>query len=149
MRRVIPALALTAAGFFFVWQYEPAAFTDAVAAPPPAVIQPQSSSPTTSSPTTQPSAGTTPTATVTTVQGSQETNPHGVVQVQVVFTGDKITDVQFLRLPSSGPSQEAAPILRQETLTAQSAQVDTVSGATQTSDSYVKSLQAAIDAKGA
>jgi uncharacterized protein with FMN-binding domain len=37
----------------------------------------------------------------------------------------------------------------QETLTAQSASVDTVSGATQTSESYIDSLQAAIDAKGA
>jgi uncharacterized protein with FMN-binding domain len=137
MRRVIPALALTAAGFFFVWQYEPGALTAAIAAPPPTVI---------SSQTTSPSTGT---STTTTVVGSPETNRYGVVQVQVVFTDGKITDVQFLQLPDSGPSQVAAPILRQETLTAQSAHVDTVSGATMTSDSYVTSLQAAIDAKGA
>ncbi len=145
MRRVIPAIVLSAIGFYFVWQYEPGADGDVVAQPPPAVI------PSTPAPATSSSPGTTstPTATTKTVQGSAERNPHGTVQVQVTFTGDKITGVQFLRLPDTGPSRMAAPQLVQETLQAQSAQVDTVSGATQTSDSYVKSLQAAIDAKGA
>ena len=40
----------------------------------------------------------------------------------------------------------ALPELRSETLTAQSAQIDTVSGATYTSDAYIRSLQSAIDA---
>ena len=40
----------------------------------------------------------------------------------------------------------ALPVLRQETLDAQSANIDTVSGATVTSDGYIESLQAALDA---
>jgi uncharacterized protein with FMN-binding domain len=40
----------------------------------------------------------------------------------------------------------ALPILRQETLTAQNAHINTVSGATITSDGYLESLQAALDA---
>ncbi|MEV4317854.1 FMN-binding protein [Actinocrispum sp. NPDC049592] len=147
MRRVIPAIVLSAIGFYFVWQYEPGAADDVVAQPPPTVI-PSTPAPTTSSSS---SSGTTstPVETTKTVQGSAERNPHGTVQVQVTFTGDKITGVRFLRLPDTGPSRMAGPLLVQETLREQSAQVDTVSGATQTSDSYVKSLQAAIDAKGA
>jgi uncharacterized protein with FMN-binding domain len=139
MRRAIPAIALTAAGFFFVWQYEPGTAADVVAQPP-VVIPP--------APTTG-GTGATTTETTKTVRGTAERNPHGTVQVEVTFTGDQITNVRFLRLPGTGPSRTAGPILVQETLQAQSAQVDTVSGATQTSDSYVKSLQAAIDAKGA
>ena len=77
-----------------------------------------------------------------------ETNRHGEVQVRVTFTDNRITAVQFLRLPRSGTSQQAAPALVAETLRAQSANIDTVSGATMTSESYIQSLQAAIDAKG-
>lgn len=51
---------------------------------------------------------------------------------------------------SSGRDQEinsqAVPILEHETLTAQSAHIDTVSGATYTSDGHRASLQAALDA---
>ncbi len=43
-------------------------------------------------------------------------------------------------------NSQAVPILNQETVQAQSAQIDTVSGATYTSDGYIKSLQSAIDA---
>jgi uncharacterized protein with FMN-binding domain len=144
MKRAIPAILLTAAGFFFVWRYQPGTatdVTDTVAAPPPTVIPslpPQASS----------SGGTTTTTKTKTVSGTPETNRYGTVQVEVVFTGEQITDVRFLRLPNTRPSRMARPILREETLRAQSAQVDTVSGATMTSESYVRSLQAAIDAKG-
>jgi uncharacterized protein with FMN-binding domain len=140
MRKAIPAIVLSAVGFVLVWQYQPETTSVAVALAPPVLP----------APTTESSSGGGTAAPVQTrtVAGSPETNPHGVVQVQVTFTGDQITDVQFLKLPNTGPSRQAAPILRQETLQAQSAQVDTVSGATQTSESYIDSLQAAIDAKG-
>jgi uncharacterized protein with FMN-binding domain len=77
--------------------------------------------------------------------------PYGDVQVKVVYSGRRITDVVTLHLTdSSGTSvaisDRAAPILRREALAAQSAQVDTVSGATYTSEGYRQSLQAALDA---
>jgi uncharacterized protein with FMN-binding domain len=76
----------------------------------------------------------------------------GPYQVQVVFTGNTITDVQLITEPDDRHSQriaeEAAPTLRQEVLQAQSAHIDTVSGATTTSAAYGRSLQAAIDGKG-
>jgi uncharacterized protein with FMN-binding domain len=83
--------------------------------------------------------------------GALVSTPYGDVQVKVVYSGRRITDVVALHLTdSSGTSvaisDQAAPILRREALAAQSAQVDTVSGATYTSEGYRQSLQAALDA---
>ncbi|MEP6639367.1 MAG: FMN-binding protein [Chloroflexota bacterium] len=85
-----------------------------------------------------------------TVQGSVVSTRYGDVQVQVTISGGAITDVAPLQLPSSdGRSQriasQAAPILRQEALTAQSAKIELLSGATYTSDAYARSLQSALD----
>ena len=74
---------------------------------------------------------------------------YGVVQVQVTMQNGAITDVQALQLPSGGHSGQvssyAAPQLRSEALAAQSAQINTVSGATYTSQGYMQSLQSALD----
>jgi uncharacterized protein with FMN-binding domain len=80
--------------------------------------------------------------------------PFGTVQVQVTFTNGKITDVQALQMPSfDRHSQEissyAAPQLRSEVLAAQSAQINSISGATYTSYGYAQSLQSALDQLGA
>lgn len=79
--------------------------------------------------------------------------PYGDVQVQVVVSGGKITDVVALQLTNDGGrsvqiSNYAAPILRSEALQAQSANVSSVSGATYTSDGYLNSLQSALDKAG-
>ncbi|WP_435837587.1 FMN-binding protein [Streptomyces chartreusis] len=73
----------------------------------------------------------------------------GPVQVEVTFAGDRITAVKMLQQPNHPQTTAAVPQLVAETLEAQSADVDTVSGATITSDGYKESLQAAIDAMGA
>ena len=85
-----------------------------------------------------------------TVVGDDVPNQFGDVQVQVTFSNGKITDVKALQLPfdrrrSAEISQYVEPVLRSETLQAQSAQIDLISGATYTSDSYAQSLQSAID----
>ena len=85
-----------------------------------------------------------------TVTGDDVPNQFGDVQVQVTFSGGKITDVKALQLPfdrrrSAEISQFVEPYLRSEALQAQSAQIDLISGATYTSDSYAQSLQSAID----
>jgi uncharacterized protein with FMN-binding domain len=81
--------------------------------------------------------------------GSLVQIPFGPVQVQVTMSGGQITDVKTLALPSGGRSGQiaayAAPQLRSEVLTAQSAQVNTISGATYTSQGYLQSLQSALD----
>ena len=76
--------------------------------------------------------------------------PFGTVQVQVTMQNGTITDVQALQLPNDqGHSAEisayAGPQLRSEALQVQSAQIDTISGATYTSYGYQQSLQSALD----
>ncbi|PBC95273.1 FMN-binding protein [Streptomyces sp. Ag82_O1-15] len=70
------------------------------------------------------------------------------MQVEVTFEGDKISSVRMLQQPNHPQTTAAVPKLIQKTLQAQSADIDSVSGATITSDGYVTSLQAALDAKG-
>jgi uncharacterized protein with FMN-binding domain len=74
---------------------------------------------------------------------------YGIVQVQVTFQNGAITDVQTVQMPGGGHSGQvssyAAPQLRSEALAAQSAQINTVSGATYTSSGYIQSLQSALD----
>ena len=75
----------------------------------------------------------------------------GPVQVAVTVSAGRITEVQVLAQPTGNPRSDdinarALPILRKATLKVQSADVDTVSGATVTSSGYRQSLQAAIDA---
>lgn len=86
-----------------------------------------------------------------TFQGTTAETQFGPVQVEIVVSGGKITDVKALQLTDQGGrsveiSNYAAPILRSEALSAQSSNIQSVSGATYTSDGYITSLQAAIDA---
>ncbi|MEU2614320.1 FMN-binding protein [Micromonospora sp. NPDC007271] len=86
-----------------------------------------------------------------TATGSVAQTRWGPVQVKITVSGGKITDVIAVRVPDGNRRDQeindyAVPILRQEALAAQSARIDTVSGATVTSDGYRESLQAAIDA---
>ena len=74
----------------------------------------------------------------------------GDVQVKVVVKSGRIVDIQtpvmpFDRARSQEISQEAAPLLHDEVVQAQSAQIDSLSGATYTSDAYAQSLQSALD----
>ncbi|MDQ6650944.1 MAG: FMN-binding protein [Actinomycetota bacterium] len=97
-------------------------------------------------------AGSTGTASGTgTVLGAVVSTRYGPVQVRVTESSGKITEVAAVQLPGGHQrsvqiNNAAAPILRREALAAQSAQIDTVSGATYTSDGYTESLQAALDA---
>jgi uncharacterized protein with FMN-binding domain len=80
--------------------------------------------------------------------GSAVQMPFGIVQVQVTLQNGTITDVQTIQLPGGGHTGEvssySAPRLRSEVLRAQSAQIDTISGATYTSEAYIQSLQSAL-----
>lgn len=92
-------------------------------------------------------------ATTSSYLGSAVTTRYGVVQVKVSVKAGRLTNVAFQQLTAfDGHSQEindaAAPQLLSETLSAQSAHIDTVSGATYTSDGYVQSLQSALDRAG-
>jgi uncharacterized protein with FMN-binding domain len=88
-----------------------------------------------------------------TVTGTVAQTQWGPVQVQLAVASGKITDVSVVQYPNgNGRDQEinsqALPVLIKETVTAQSAQIDMVSGATVTSNGYLESLQSAIDKAG-
>jgi uncharacterized protein with FMN-binding domain len=106
-----------------------------------------------SSPTASVAASRSPSGPTGTFAGTTDQTRYGPVQVEIIVKNGTITDVQALQLTNDSPrsasiSAQAAPILRQEALKAQSAKVDTVSGATYTSDGYTTSLQSAIDKAG-
>jgi uncharacterized protein with FMN-binding domain len=86
-----------------------------------------------------------------TYSGSVAQTRWGPVQVTITVADGKITDVAVPTYPNGNHRDQeinayALPVLTQETLSAQSADIDTVSGATVTSDGYKESLQAALDA---
>jgi uncharacterized protein with FMN-binding domain len=78
---------------------------------------------------------------------------YGPMQVQVTLAGTKITKATVLQRTNDGAESDeidgnAIPKLTSETLVAQSAHIDAVSGATYTSSGYVQSLQSALDQAG-
>jgi uncharacterized protein with FMN-binding domain len=86
----------------------------------------------------------------TVVTGSAASTRWGPVQVQLTVSAGKITDVQVVQQPDGNRRDQeinaaAVPTLVQETLDAQSAKIDMVSGATVTSEGYLQSLQSALD----
>jgi uncharacterized protein with FMN-binding domain len=85
------------------------------------------------------------------VNGASEDTAYGPVQVQLKVRAGRIVAATAIDYPQgSGTDQQinsyAIPLLQQETVQAQSVHIDTVSGATYTSDGYRQSLQAALDA---
>jgi uncharacterized protein with FMN-binding domain len=84
------------------------------------------------------------------IDGNVANTAYGPVQVQVVVKDQRIAAVNILEQPSSTAhdlqiGQFAFPKLISETLAAQSAHIDTVSGASYTSAGYIQSLQSALD----
>ncbi|CCK26678.1 hypothetical protein BN159_2299 [Streptomyces davaonensis JCM 4913] len=138
MKRAIPVLVLTAVGLVPLWRYAPS--TDTTSAPSTT----ESVAP---SPSATPSSTSGSSALV--VEGPVVNTEKGAVQVEVTFDGDEIASVRMLQQPNHPQTTAAVPTLIEETLEAQSADIDTVSGATITSDGYKESLQAALDQQGA
>ncbi|MBE1588962.1 FMN-binding protein [Nonomuraea angiospora] len=151
IRRALLAVLATAVGLVLLLSFKPHDVSQA-AQPPAALAQKQSG--------TTPTQGTTGTGTTgtkgtagTTVTGDPAETRWGPVQVAITVSGGKIADVQVLQAPDGNRrdieiNDAALPILTQEALSAQSAQIDTVSGATYTSEGYARSLQSAIDRAG-
>src|SRR5581483_3000355 len=74
---------------------------------------------------------------------------YGPIQVKVIVSQGKITDIQMLQYPNSPGhttevSSQSLPILKTEAIQAQSANVQIVSGATQTSEGFIQSLTSAL-----
>lgn len=154
MRRALPTLFATIGGLALLLHFHTAgsvgprvgAIPTTATTPPAGSSPPPSGSATPTTPTTGPGGA----GAARPVDGPVISTQYGDVQVRVILSGGKITDVQPLQMPfdrrrSQEISQAAAPLLHDEVLQAQSAQIDLLSGATYTSDAYQRSLQAALD----
>jgi uncharacterized protein with FMN-binding domain len=160
-RAPLLVLAGTVAGFVGVLTFH----TRPVSATTPGISQPtatpSTSSAASSSAAPGRSAGPAPTPAVAggntagghvprSVVGQSVQFGYGVLDVRVTVSGNHITDISVPNLRTAEPtsqqiSEQAIPMLRSEVLSAQSASVNGISGATYTSQAYVQSLQAALD----
>ncbi|NEA52664.1 FMN-binding protein [Streptomyces sp. SID13666] len=148
LRRIVLSAAATVTGVVLLLSLKPHAQQQSVAQQNPN----RGSSPAAAGSAPSASAGST-SGGVRTVDGDTIQTRFGPVQVRITLTGSKITAVTVLQVPDeNGRDQEIAefsvPLLTQEALDAQSAGIDTVSGATYTSEGYIRSLQSALDRSG-
>jgi uncharacterized protein with FMN-binding domain len=137
MRRAPLVLAATVLGTTGVLMFEPREVT-------PDIASSTSSASTSQEATVEESAGT------TVATGAPISTRYGTAQVRVTIESGKITEVEALQIPSNDSrsvqiSNDALPALRESALTKQSAVIDSVSGATYTSQGYAASLQSALD----
>ena len=131
----------------------------------PVMTQPTTTKPATQAPPTFPTsttASSTPTKTASSTptptkssapttqqfEGPNVDTQYGPVQVVITVSGGKITAASDAQQPESSIGANAIPQLNQEVLTAQSANIQAVSGATYTSNGYIQSLQQAVDQAG-
>jgi uncharacterized protein with FMN-binding domain len=93
-------------------------------------------------------------AAVRTATGPQVNYNYGVLSVKITVSGSKITKVGIAYLNDAGNprsqfiDQQSIPILEQEALRAQSANIQGVSGASYTSAGFAHSLQSALQSVG-
>ncbi|GLP72546.1 MULTISPECIES: FMN-binding protein [unclassified Streptomyces] len=141
LRRIVLASAATVSGMVMLLSLKPHASPQAaLSLPAPSASAGASASSGTGSATT----GT------RTVTGDTIQTRWGPVQVRITIKDGKLTEVTAVAYPTDNPRDQeinsyALPRLRSEALQAQSANIDTVSGATYTSDGYRQSLQSALD----
>ena len=162
MRRVILAIVGTAAGLVVLLSFK--THSTSAAATPPAAISgtsgqasapagsPSASSSSSGSPSASKSASSIAGA-AKTVTGTATDTIYGPVQVQITVKNGKVTAAQAVEYPQGSPRDQqinsyAIPVLNQEAVSASSASIDAVSGATYTSGGYITSLQSALDKAG-
>jgi uncharacterized protein with FMN-binding domain len=166
MRRAILTLGSTAAGLAALLSFKTHTSAADVADPAASPAATSATGAPTAPVTTKPKARATSTASAKakatmgagsggmtatrTVTGAVETTMYGPMQVKVTLDGQKITNVAVVQETNDGQESQSIdafsiPKLTAETLAAQSARIDTVSGATQTSTGYIGSLQSALD----
>ena len=136
MRRVVAALVVTIVAVVLLARYE---------TEPPRTVNPNSAlrPAATASPAPRPGERS--------ATGPAVVTPFSVIQVRATLTRGRLTGVETVELTGDGPHTDALnaraePILRAEALQAGSADIDVVTGATYTIESWRESLQAAIDA---
>lgn len=147
MRRIVIALAGTVSGLIMLFSYHTSLVGAGTLAVPAGT---GTSTPTSSGSSGSTSSGGGSSASASSVTGDAVQTRWGPVQVQITTSGGQVTDITALQYPDANPRDQqinayALPVLAQEALAAQSANIDQVSGATVTSDGYAQSLQSALD----
>jgi uncharacterized protein with FMN-binding domain len=142
IRRVVLATAATVSGVVLMLSLKPASDPNAEAAG----AAPQQ----TAAAQESPQGGASATGGNNgTVDGNVAQTQYGNVQVRLTVANGRITKAEAIQAPKGGTSDQktalSIPKLTQETVAAQNAQIDSVSGATYTSNGYKQSLQSAID----
>jgi uncharacterized protein with FMN-binding domain len=152
MKRAPIVLSATVAGLAVTLGFH----AHAPAAPPPTTTA-QASAPSSSGSSGSSGSGAPPAAAASsstkTVTSDVASNQYGNVQLKVTVSNGKVTKIEALQVPqndrkSAEINAYAEPALQASALQAQSANIDTVSGATYTSDSYKTALQSALDKAG-
>ena len=150
MKRVVLAIVSTVASLVLLLSFKTHS-TSALTTPPAAVASTGTSSTGTSSTGTS-STGTSssPTKTYT---GTAADTRYGPVQVRITVKSGKVTNVVAISYPTSDPRDAqinayAIPALNSEATSAGSANISMISGATYTSEGYVRSLQSALNEAG-
>ena len=152
MRRIVFVVMSTITAVLLLFSYRTSTNSALVAGSP--VVQltgsPGAASPPRSSSKSGPPTSKSSKPAPATYTGDSADTRWGPVQVQITVQGGKITGSQAVQYPQNNGRDAqingfALPILNQEVVQQQSASIDTVSGATVTSDGYLQSLQSAID----
>ncbi|WP_328223686.1 FMN-binding protein [Streptomyces sp. NBC_00104] len=150
LRRIVLASAATVSGMVLLLSLKPHT-TPGVAGLATTPVPSSSSSTSSGTSGTTGSGGSSGSSTGTrTLTGDSVQTRYGPVQVRVTLKDGRLTDVTAVTYPQENPRDQrinsyAIPQLTREALTAQSADIDTVSGATYTSEGYRQSLQSALD----
>src|SRR5437588_9937605 len=161
MKKTLVSIVIIGAFVIYCFLYGHSGLTPVV--PTTAVESRSSSSATASASTSTPNATNTPGTAVTpgattvpgaryndgSYTGSVDDAQWGVVQVKAIIKNGKITDVQFLQYPNDRNrsieiNSYADPQLSSEAIQAQSANVDIVTGATDSSEAFIQSLSDAL-----
>jgi uncharacterized protein with FMN-binding domain len=155
MRRIVTAILSTITALVLLLSYHTSTDSTTVAGSPIAQLgaasgstsQSRSSSNSSGSSTSRHSSPAPSSAAYT---GGVADTQWGPVQVQITVRGGKVTASRAVQYPQNNDrdfmiNSYALPILDQEVVQQQTAAIDTVSGATVTSDGYLQSLQSAID----
>lgn len=153
LRRITMAAASTVTGVVLLLSLKPHTPPTVADASSSSSSSSQSPSDSSSSSGSSGSSGGSKSTGTKTVTGDTVQTRWGPVQVRVTVKNGRITDVTAVTYPQDNPKDQeissyAIPQLRREALAAQSASIDSVSGATYTSDGYKQSLQSALDSAG-
>jgi uncharacterized protein with FMN-binding domain len=164
LRRVIFAIVTTASALVFLLSFKTHSTPVAATSPPSASASAAPAASASAAATSKAASGTSSSSSsssasssantaATTVTGDEAQTIYGPVVVKITVKNGKVTAAEAIEYPNSDPrdaqiNSYAIPALNSEAVGASSARIDTISGATYTSQGYLSSLQSALDKAG-